>query len=359
MAPATRRTSGQRRSTASIGKRFDVITSDNDNISRAMKDLVPEEFKDTNRFIDVVQWNLEWFGASKSTERDKARRGLVIDILAALNSDLFIFQEVAGPTSDGRYPGALDDVAEALTKRGVGDYAVFYTNAGGEQRVAMMYDREWLRAKADVAELFPKGQYAEDGKDPFAGRTPLHGHFTARVVPAEPGGDDAPADSGKFDFQVLGVHLKAMTEGAAQREQSAKILAEWLVTDAPKVDADVMIMGDWNAPPGDPCWRPIHDLEQNGKVKFQEINDASDFSYLWLQNRSDKFVSRIDLSVVSLSSMSEVPAKYAQVIRWKPIQKVIQEAGDMTSKEVVAVMKGIKEAVSDHMPTVNRFYFTS
>lgn len=111
------------------------------------------------------------------------RKGLIFQILAALNADLFVFQEVAGPSADGRYPGSLDDIAEALTASGAGNYAVYYTKAGGEQRVAMMYDRDWVRAKADVDELFPRSTYrTPDGKDAFAGRTPLYGYFTARAV---------------------------------------------------------------------------------------------------------------------------------------------------------------------------------
>jgi len=93
-------------------------------------------------------------------------------------------------------------------------------------------------------------------------------------------------------------------------------------------------------------------------VKFRSINDPSDFSYLWLANRSSKFVSRIDLTAMSLSSATQIVGKPAQVVRWKPIQDVIQEAGGMTKPQVVAVLKAIKETISDHLPTVNRFYFT-
>jgi hypothetical protein len=79
----------------------------------------------------------------------------VVGILAKLHADLFVLQEVAGPTEVR--PGLLDTVAAALTAGGAGDCAVDYTKAGGEQWVAMMWDRDWLRAKADVAELFARG----------------------------------------------------------------------------------------------------------------------------------------------------------------------------------------------------------
>ncbi len=341
---------------ASVTRRHNLLTSENDNLSAAFADLVPERYKDTNQFLNVVQWNVEWFGAAKSTEKDKSRYGLVLRILEALNADLFVFQEVAGPSRDRRYPGSLDGIAEELTKRGAGDYVVFYTDAGGEQRVAMMWDRKWLRAKGDVTDLFERGTHkAPDGKDAFAGRTPLYGYFSARI--AEPG-EDFGTD--KFDFQALGVHLKAMAEGHEQRLASAKTLADWLSKDAPMTDSDALIVGDWNASPDDSCWAPIHKLEKgpNSGVFFQSINDPSDFSYLWLKNRSDKFVSRIDLAAMTLSSMEQVKGQAARVVRWKPIEETIARAGKLTAREVVKVMREIKEAISDHMPTVTQFYIT-
>ena len=351
----TRKTAG--RTGPAPRPRANVVTSENDNLSGPLADLVPEEYRGTSRFLDVIQWNLEWFGARKSKVKDKTRFDIVLQILQALNGDLFIFQEVAGPSSDGRYEGALDAIAEELTNRGAGDYVVFYTDAGGDQRVAMMWDRQWLRAKTKVADLFPCGTHkTQGGKDAFAQRTPLHGFFTTRISPEE--GTPASSDSTKFDFQALGVHLKAMAEGHEQRLASAQILADWMTKEAPLTDVDILIMGDWNAPPDDTCWKPFHDLEAgaNRKVAFRKINDPSDFSYLWLANRSDKFVSRIDLSVMSLASMDNVVGQAARVVRWKPIQAVLAEGARLTDKRVVTIMKQLKDSISDHMPVVTRFY---
>lgn len=337
-----------------------VVVAENDHLSAALADIVPEAQRGTDRYLDVVQWNIEWFGARKSEEKDKVRKGLIYQILAALNADLFVFQEVAGPSSDGRYPGSLDDIAEALTASGAGNYAVYYTKAGGEQRVAMMYDRDWVRAKADVEELFPRNTHrTPDGKDAFAGRTPLYGYFTARAVgEANPNAPGGGAVGRKFDFQALGVHLKAMGDGGPQRLASAKVLAEWLKKTAPMVDSDALILGDWNASPDDECWAPIHAMEGAG-VHFRQINDPSDFSYLWLANRQDKYVSRIDLTAMTLSSAQNVVGKAAEVIQWKPIEEVIATAGSLTATAVRRVMEKLKEQVSDHLPTVSRFYYTT
>lgn len=325
-----------------------VVTTENDHISAAFEEFVPEWAKGTDQFLDVVQWNIEWFGAAKSAAKDKKRYGLVLDILGALNADLFVFQEVAGPTNSGK-PGVMDALADDLTKAGFGDYRVEYTAAGGEQRVAMMWDRDFLRAKGEVVDLFNRGTYrTADGKDAFAGRTPLYSHFEMRTVEA----------GARFDFQALGVHLKAMSDGAPQRRKSSEVLRDWIAGDGQGLDADILVLGDFNAPPSDEAsFGPLHELEANDeRVKFQAINDESDFSYLWLANQSNKFVSRIDLSVMSLSG--EFEAELAgKPVNWKPIEQALAEAGGLKTLEARAMLAEVKEKISDHLPVIHRFYY--
>ncbi len=340
-----------------IVERGYVVTSSNDRLSEALSDLVPQKYRGTDRYLDIVQWNLEYFGADKSVAKDAHRFGIVVDTLAALNADLFVLQEIAGPSNDGRYPGALDAVAEELTRRGAGHYVVYYTRAGGEQRVAMMWDRDWLRAKTEVEELFPRGThtFGSPPKDAFAGRTPLYGYFAARI-PSDAARREGPRPR-ELDFQVLGVHLKAMEDGYPQRKASASVLSSWLRNDAPRTDADVLVIGDFNAPPSDQrSWGPFYELEDHGNAAFRSINDESDFSYLWMRNKGSDLVSRIDLAVVSLSAVAQAQT-LAQPILWRPIEETLAQAGDLTSSRVRAVMRDIKENLSDHLPVVSRFYF--
>lgn len=330
--------------------------ADNDHLSQAFTGarLVPERYRGTDKFLDVVQWNLEWFGASKSRLRDQNRFQLIFEILEALNADLFVFQEVVGRTET--QPGALDPIAEALTTANAGDYRVEYSGAGGEQRIAMMWDRDYVRSKIAPEDLFARGTHrTPDGKDAFATRAPLYAYFAVREDAIEPGGGTQT-----FDFQILGVHLKAMTEGHPQRLKSAEVLSEWLVNESPRTDSDAVILGDWNAPPDDPCWKPFHDLEEQpeGRVKFREINDPSDYSYLWLRNRSDKFLSRIDLTAMTLSSFRQVEGQAARVVLWQPVEETLARAGGWKAAEAVRLLKRVKEEVSDHLPVISRFYWT-
>jgi hypothetical protein len=81
-------------------------------------------------------------------------------------------------------------------------------------------------------------------------------------------------------------------------------------------------MGDWNAPPEDSCWKLFHNLEKahDSRVRFSDINDPSDFSYLWLANCQDKYVSRIDLAVTSIASEGDFKNKVGKAVRSKPIE---------------------------------------
>lgn len=333
-----------------------VSTADNDHLSKAFSGarLVPERYRGTDKFLDVVQWNLEWFGASKSRLRDQNRFQLIFEILEALNADLFVFQEVVGRTE--AQPGALDPIAEALTTANAGDYRVEYSIAGGEQRIAMMWDRDYVRSKISPEDLFPRGTHrTADGKDAFATRAPLYAYFAVREDAIEPGGGTKT-----FDFQILGVHLKAMAEGHPQRLKSAEVLSGWLTDEASKTDSDAVILGDWNAPPDDACWRPFHDLElaPGGEVVFRRINDPSDYSYLWLRNRGDQFLSRIDLTAMTLSSFRQVEGEAARVVLWQPVEETLARAGGWKSAQAVRLLKRIKEEVSDHLPVISRFYWT-
>jgi hypothetical protein len=93
---------------------------------------------------------------------------------------------------------------------------VEYGTTGGDQRIAVMYDLDWIRAKDDIEELFGKGTIiAGDGKDAFP-RLPLYAYFTSLSVGGEP-----------FDFQLAGLHLKSQRGGV-------KVSAGWLLSGLPR-----------------------------------------------------------------------------------------------------------------------------
>jgi len=304
----------------------------NDNISLGLNDLVPTKYKGTDKYLDIVTWNIRYFH-----DMDSQRVSTVARILAALNADIIVLQEIRN--------NSLDVVAEKLSAAGAGHYEVNYGATGGNQRVAIMHDLDWVRSKDDIRELFGKGQITADGKDAFP-RLPLLGVFTT-VSP------DAESISQSFDFQLLGLHLKSQRGGGGnQRRKSAEALRDWLEHDAPAVDADVIMLGDWNASPDDTAWKPFHELEGANKAKFRSLNDDTAISHLMYRNKTD-IGSRLDLGAISMAAFDELH-KPPTPVRWKSLDKLL--ASNPKAAQIRKYLKEVRDKISDHLPVVVRFY---
>lgn len=313
--------------------RMSRITISNDNLSTALTGVIPPDFRGRDEFLDIISWNIRWFNDS-----DPVRVQRITEILSVLNADVFVFQEIRN--------NSLNAVAERLFAAGAGDYKVMYGTTGGDQRVAIMYDYEWVKAKDDIAELFGKKMVMTDGgKDAFP-RLPFWGYFSARSV--EP-------DRRGFDFQLVDVHLKSQmgTDGGKpQRLAAAERLTAWLKDDASILDSDAIIIGDWNASPKMDEWGPIHQMEAEGLVKFQSVNDVSDFSHLYYKNRHD-IGSRLDLAVVSSAAAANLQGQ-ATVARWVSLDDLLRRSP--SAGQIRAYIKEIKQNLSDHMPLFTRYY---
>lgn len=304
----------------------------NDNLSKNFAELglVPPKYRGTDQFLDIVQWNIRFFH-----DQDPERVERIVNILSELNADIIILQEI-------KYM-SLEAVAQGLRDRKAGYYQTAYGTTGGDQRVAIMYDLDWIRAKDEITELYSKGEVmAADGKDAFP-RLPLYSTFTAL------------ADESPFDFQLVGVHLKSQRGGGKpQRHRAAEKLAEWMSYDAPQVDADVIIIGDWNEKPSADTWKPIHDLERDGQLVFESINNESDVSHLMYKNKKD-IGSRLDLRAVSMAAAAAL-GDPGGVVRWTSLEDFL--SNDPQGEQIKDFLKKIREEVSDHLPVVLRFYFT-
>lgn len=309
----------------------------NDNLSKAFEaaSLIPKGVEGTAEFLDVVCWNIRYFH-----HKDPSRVDLISDVLGRLNADIFVLEEIL--------EGSLEGVIDRLASSGAGNYSVAYGSTGGQQRVAFLWDIDWIRAKDTPGELFGKGEVlTADGKDAFP-RLPLWTPFTAVV-------DDAAGDP--FDFQMLGLHLKSQRGGGHdQRRVSAERLAVWLEREAPKLDTDVLLLGDWNEPPTSDTWAAIHRLEKEGKLLFSGINDASDISHLYYKNTSS-LGSRLDLIAMTATAAKQLPEGQSAIpIVWTTLEQVFK-GSSMSAQEIKALFGKISEQVSDHLPVATRFYF--
>jgi endonuclease/exonuclease/phosphatase family metal-dependent hydrolase len=324
-----------------------------DNISALLdaKNLVPEKFRGTDKFLDVISWNIRWFD-SADPDRVKA----IADVLGTLNADILVLVEIA---SDG----ALEQVVSQLAADKAGFYSASYGSTGGQQRVVLMWDRDWVRAKTDPVELFKDENLrvpAEIGTKPQAvfPRLPLWCYFEALA--------DNPAKEG-FTFELVGVHLKAQGPGPRdykgpidrwgipQRTRAAERLGDWLVDGHAHSDTDIIVIGDWNATPDLPEWQYLRDMEKKDKIRFTSINKLDEVSHMVRLNAGGLAGSRIDLHLISDQADTKgIPDNMGIVIKWKPFD----DLSSMVAKDRLAYFNELKKRFSDHLPVLSRFYLT-
>ncbi len=307
----------------------------NDHISATIDalDIVPEGMAGNELYLDVVSWNIRYF---HDMDDDRVRR--ITRILDALNADIIVCQEIRD--------GSMDVVADELRQIGAGYYEVNYGTTGGNQRVCIMHDLDWVRSKDDVKELFGKREHiAPNGKDAFP-RLPLKGQFTClQTNPhAEP-----------FDFQLLGLHLKSQRGGGgAQRKKSAEVLCDWLANNAPMIDSDVVLVGDWNSGPDSEDWEAFHKLEDDGEGLFKSINDSTDFSHFYYKNKKS-LGSKLDLAAITVAAHEQL-ADLPRTVRWTTLDNFLDS--NPKAREIKEYIKEVRDKISDHMPVIMRFYFT-
>lgn len=292
--------------------------AENDHISAAINEYVPEHLRGTDRYLDIVNWNIRYFN-----ELDPARVRLITKIMSEINGDIFVLQEIAD--------GALDQVASALNESGAGLYKTAYGKSGGQQRVSFMYDTEWVRAKAEFTEL-------------FAGEPNTLPGSTKRIFPRLPFHNliHAFSEDGNFDFHLAGVHLKAFMgaddPGTEQRRLSAERLVKW--ADDETEDRDIIICGDFNKEPNAKEWDAFRIGEREGRLGFGSWNKENEGSH-WYKGKT----SLIDLVIVSDSAKEVAVEKRSRVIPWKRVFESSTIRNDLIKR------------ISDHMPVISRFYF--
>lgn len=319
-----------------------------DHISRLLdaQKLVPDEYRGTDEFLDVVSWNIRWFD-----HKDPKRVAAILKVLDTINADVFVLVEIAED-------GALDEIASKLAALDSGFYSVAYGTTGAQQRVVLMWDRDWVRLKKPVQELFDSNLKvtAEDGrKREVFPRLPLYGYFE---------GLSSVPDTEGFTFELVGVHLKSQMPpmgfgggrfGVKQREKAAETIGAWLRNDNEHSDQDILVIGDWNAAPGMEEWEPLRELEQSGEIEFEEINPAKEVTHIARLNKSGPGGSRLDMHLITQAADAQaVPDQKAVVIQWS----LFDHLDELSAADRTVLAKAMRTNFSDHLPCVTRFYFT-
>jgi endonuclease/exonuclease/phosphatase family metal-dependent hydrolase len=305
----------------------------NGNLSKTLEIIgkISEDYVGNPNFLDLITWNIRWFNDS---DKDRVQR--ISDICTVLSADIFVFQEVRDKS--------LETVVEKLNEKSGEAFTVVYGTTGGDQRIAIMYNLNWVKAKDDITELFGKKSIlTASGQDAFP-RLPLWGYFKCR--------SNDPTNEG-FTFQLAGLHMKSqMGGGDIQRRMAAEKLAFWLEREASYLDSDVILLGDWNESPSAKTWSVFHNLEKTGDVQFEKINDESDFSHLYYKNKNN-IGSRLDIVALSSDAAKNIN-KFPKSLQWYSLSDLLKN--NPMAKDIKAYIKNIKDKISDHFPVYSRFY---
>jgi endonuclease/exonuclease/phosphatase family metal-dependent hydrolase len=293
----------------------------------ADNNLVPEALRGTDRYLDIITWNIRYFNA-----RDAKRVERIASLMAQLNADIFVLQEIED--------GSLDYVAEILIDSGAGLYKEAYGTTGGDQRVAFLYDMEFVRAKQEIVELFPdRPRVSQTGRKEIFPRLPLHAEMTGIARPGQGGVE-------MFDFNLLGLHLKSQRpdqtgdDGSPQRRMAGERLAAWVREEVGN-EPDIIMAGDWNAQADRREWEAIRKLEEEDMARFVARNPGGEASHFFKSGEG----SRLDLVLVTDSAEDNAVDPISRVIHWN------QALQNRTK------LRAMIETISDHMPVLSRFYF--
>jgi endonuclease/exonuclease/phosphatase family metal-dependent hydrolase len=176
--------------------------------------------------LDVVSWNVEWFGSPDEGPTDeKAQQGHVRDVLKQLNVDLVGLVEVVDADAFSRLLATLPayDGLLVTDPRVVGGAQSYWVK---EQKVALLYKKRFTVTSARVV--------VTHASSDFAGRPPMEVKlsFTENGAPRT--------------LVVVVAHFKAMAnyDGWSRRTRASAAYKAWL--DATYPSRWVLTIGDLN-----------------------------------------------------------------------------------------------------------------
>jgi hypothetical protein len=110
----------------------DAPVAENDRISEIFEDMLRPEQRGSDRFLDIVTWNIKWFNASNP---DRIAR--IARIMGEINADLFILQEIEA--------GAMDPVVQILNGIGASTVRPAATSASCSSTISRMCGHRPIR----------------------------------------------------------------------------------------------------------------------------------------------------------------------------------------------------------------------
>jgi len=248
-------------------------------------DLVPPVGSDAT--LDVASWNLEWF------PKDERTVWLVVDLIASLELDIVVVQEIANVD-------AWNQLLELLPQHD-GVLSTHQYSATEYQKIGVIYRRDLVVA-GEPALLFSGQTYA----------------FPRPALAL-------PLTAGALTFDLVGVHLKAggseddsARRAAAMRALEAHVRAQ---VDAGGED-EVIVLGDFNETV-DTSWgmevmAPMLAAPERYRFRSQEAAEAGEASYIPSGRVIDHVVTTAGLADEVGGARAVIPRLDQQMARYEP-----------------------------------------
>jgi endonuclease/exonuclease/phosphatase family metal-dependent hydrolase len=199
---------------------------------------VVQVYQGSEMDIDIGAWNIEWFNREFTDERKLDR---VATIITDLNLDIWALVEVS--------PDAVKALVERLRKKFRQEYHAAFSEPDaktGKQTAAVLWRPNVVEGTREDWPADLDALFRLDSRDdlPFEA---VHGKIFSRY----PGlfRFKLKSEAKAFDFYLVPLHLKAMSEGSLRRRMASKALS-YAVTQMVEQhgkDADWVLLGDVNA----------------------------------------------------------------------------------------------------------------
>jgi endonuclease/exonuclease/phosphatase family metal-dependent hydrolase len=182
--------------------------------------VYPGDEVSMDQTLDVVTWNIEWFGsASNDPSDDDLQLSNVIKVVETIDADIYALQEISSPT---RFNALVDSLE---------GYGGFLADFSQTQETAYLFKRSTIDSLSGVTLTSNDGFTQSDWAN---GRYPLMFRFNANI------------NNEQQEIYAFNIHAKAFgDQGSYDQRVAASIeLKEYL--DRNYASDNVIMLGDYN-----------------------------------------------------------------------------------------------------------------
>lgn len=274
-----------------------------------------------DKTLDVVAWNVEWFGNKSNGPSDEAlQQANVKRVLDSLKADVYVLTEVSNQVAfsdlTSKMNGYKGVCSSAISAGGVADDAQRVCIIYKESMISNVSSRPLLKGTTTIAN-YPDSfeRFWASGRLPFL--------FTA----------DAVAEGGKRKINIVGIHARANTASdianAERIYQQRKIDVEVLKDTLDKnfKDEVIIIAGDFNddvdetvvagISTKESSYRKYADDTENWQILTKTLSDNGYRSYLSQDNVIDHIAISNELKSSYLQNSVNVALPFTYITNYR------------------------------------------